>query len=225
MSHFFNPDNIVMQFLQKMSDLVILNLIFLISCIPVITIGSALSAMYYVNLKIIRGEDPYIWRNYWKAFRENFKQSTIVWLICLALFIFLKLDFDIVNAQKTEIFSTLHMFLLIISAFLISIFIYVFPVISHFVCTTKQAFKNAALMSIAHLPFTLLLLILHVGVYFIATMSVNALGMAITVGLICGFSTISLTACIFFNMIFKRYEPEPEPEPIPESRFDSEEDL
>lgn len=221
MNQFFNPDNIVMQFLKKMSDLVILNLLFLISCIPVITIGASLSAMYYVNLKIIRGEDPYIWRNYWKAFRENFKQSTVVWLVFLVIFIFLKLDFDIINAQESGWFPGLKNVLLVISAFLISVFIYVFPIISHFVCTTKQAVKNAALMSLGHLPFTLLLLILHIGVYFIAGMSVNALGMAITVGLICGFSTISLTACIFFNIIFKRYDPEPEP--VPESKFDSEE--
>lgn len=210
MNDFFNYDNIVMQFLRKMSDLVILNLIFLISCIPVVTIGASLSALYYVNLKIIRGEDPYIWKNYWKAFRENFKQSTIVWLVFLVGFIVLKLDFDIINAQNTPMFSALKKVLMVISTFVISVFIYVFPVISHFICTTKQAFKNAALMSIAHLPFTLLLLVLHIGVYFIATSSTKALGMTITVGLICGFSTISLAACIFFNMIFKHYEPKQE---------------
>lgn len=213
MQDWFNHDNIVMQFLYKISDLVILNLIFIISCIPVITIGPALCALYYVNLKIIRGEDPYIWRNYWKAFKANFKQGTIVWLLSLVLFIFFKLDFDIVNAQKAELFRGIKVVLMIISTFLFSMFIYVFPVISHFVCTTKQAIKNAALMSIAHLPFTLILLILHAGVYFIATRSVKTLAMTITIGGICGFSVISLTACIFFNMIFRHYEPEPQPLP------------
>lgn len=221
MGNLFNPDNIVMQWLYKISDLIILNLIFLVSCLPVITIGPALCALYYVNLKIIRGEDPYIWKNYWKAFRQNFKQGTIVWLISLAVFIFLKLDFDIVNAQNTAMFSYIRLFLVVISVFLISIFIYVFPIISHFVCTTKQAIKNAVLMSIAHLPYTLLLLVLHIGIYFLATSSVKMLAMTFTLSLICGFSCVSLTACIFFSMVFKHYEPAPEPEEVPEPESDS----
>lgn len=220
MNNLFNLDNPVMQFLFKVSDLIILNLIFLLSCIPVITIGPALCALYYVNLKIARGEDPYIWTNYWKAFRQNFKQGTIVWLISIAIFIFLKLDFDIVLAQKSDAFNALGMFLFVISVFLISVFIYVFPIISHFVCTTKQAIKNAALMSIAHLPFTLLLLALHLGIYFFATMSVRTLAMTFTLSLICGFSCISLTACIFFSKIFRHYEPAPEPAEVPEPESD-----
>lgn len=220
MNNLFNPDNIVMQFLYKVSDLIILNLIFMLSCIPIITIGPALSALYYVNLKIIRGEDPYIWRNYWKSFRQNFKQSTIVWLLSIAVFLFMKLDFDIVYAQKSNVFTVIGIFLVIVSVFLISIFIYVFPIISHFVCTTKQALKNAVLMSIAHLPFTLLLLVLYIGTYFLATSSVKALAMTITVGGICGFSCISLMACIFFSKIFKNYEPAPEETPEPDSDSD-----
>lgn len=213
MNDFFNYDNVIIQFLKKMSDLVILNLIFILSCIPIVTIGSALSALYYVNLKIIRGEDPYIWKNYWKAFRENFKQSTIVWLVFLVIFVILKLDFDIVNAQTAGMFSALKKLLMVIFMFVLSVFIYVFPVISHFVCTTKQAVKNAVCMCLAHLPYTLILLALHIGVYFLAISSEKALGMAIGVAFVCGFSTLSLAACIFFHLIFKRYEPEKEQEP------------
>ena len=60
MNRLFNIDNPVMQFLSKMFDLVVLNLIFILSCIPIITIGASISALYYVCLKMLRGEDPYI---------------------------------------------------------------------------------------------------------------------------------------------------------------------
>ena len=80
MSRFFNPDNPVMEFIAKIFDLVILNLIFIFSCVPIITIGASTSALSYVTLKMVRGEDPYIWRNFWKSFRQNFKQGTLVFL-------------------------------------------------------------------------------------------------------------------------------------------------
>ena len=103
MNRLFNIDNPVMQFLSKMFDLVVLNLIFILSCIPVITIGASISALYYVCLKMLRGEDPYIWQNYWKAFRQNFKQSTIVWLLFLAAVVILGMDFYIINSHFRKV--------------------------------------------------------------------------------------------------------------------------
>lgn len=96
MSRFFNPDNPVMEFIAKIFDLVILNLIFIFSCVPIITIGASTSALSYVTLKMMRGEDPYIWRNFWKSFRQNFKQGTLVWIFSILIFIFLGMDFYII---------------------------------------------------------------------------------------------------------------------------------
>ena len=62
MNNLFNLDNPVMQFLSRIFDLVVLNVIFLVFCIPVVTAGASLSGLYYVSLKIVRGEEPYIWR-------------------------------------------------------------------------------------------------------------------------------------------------------------------
>ena len=100
MSRFFNPDNPVMEFIAKIFDLVILNLIFIFSCVPIITIGASTSALSYVTLKMVRGEDPYIWRNFWKSFRQNFKQGTLVWIFSILIFIFLGMDF--LHYQFTE---------------------------------------------------------------------------------------------------------------------------
>ena len=71
MSRFFNPDNPIMEFIAKIFDLILLNLIFIFSCVPIITIGASTSALSYVTLKMVRGEDPYIWQNFWKSFRQN----------------------------------------------------------------------------------------------------------------------------------------------------------
>ena len=64
MSRFFNPDNPIMEFIAKIFDLILLNLIFIFSCVPIITIGASTSALSYVTLKMVRGEDSYIWHNF-----------------------------------------------------------------------------------------------------------------------------------------------------------------
>ena len=114
MNRLFNPDNPVMQFISKIFDLVILNLIFIFSCVPIITVGASISALTYVNLKMVRNEDPYIWQNFWKSFRQNFKQSTLVWLLTLLVCTFLGMDFYIINSQDTVLFAVIRVFLWII---------------------------------------------------------------------------------------------------------------
>lgn len=208
MNRFFSYDNPVMQFISKIFDIVVLNVIFIFACIPVFTIGSALCGLYYVCLKMVRNEDPYVWRNFWKAFRQNFKQSTLVFLIFVCIFVFLWMDFYIINSANTTLFSILRVPLWLICLFLTSMFIYIFPVISHFVCTTRQALKNAALMALGHLPYTLAMLAVFGIILYLCTATIKTFAMVIIISGICGFSVIAFTYCICFDRIFRKYEDE-----------------
>ena len=208
MSRFFNPDNPVMEFIAKIFDLVILNLIFIFSCVPIITIGASTSALSYVTLKMVRGEDPYIWRNFWKSFRQNFKQGSLVWIFSILIFIFLGMDFYIINSQNTSLFAVVRILLWIVCAVALSVFLYVFPVISHFVCTTKQALKNALLMTFGHLPYTLMMLALAGLLLFLCSSSSKLFAMIVVLSGICGFSVVSFVYSIMFDRIFQKYESE-----------------
>lgn len=208
MSRFFNPDNPVMEFIAKVFDLVILNLIFIFSCVPIITIGASTSALSYVTFKMVRGEDPYIWRNFWKSFRQNFKQGTLVWIFSILIFIFLGMDFYIINSQNTSLFAVVRILLWIVCAVALSVFLYVFPVISHFVCTTKQALKNALLMTFGHLPYTLMMLALAGLLLFLSSSSSKLFAMIVVLSGICGFSVVSFVYSIMFDRIFQKYESE-----------------
>lgn len=208
MSRFFSPDNPVMEFIAKIFDLVVLNLIFIFSCVPIITIGASTSALSYVTLKMARGEDPYIWRNFWKSFRQNFKQGTLVWILSILIFIFLGMDFYIINSQNTSLFAVVRILLWIVCAVALSVFLYVFPVISHFVCTTKQALKNALLMTFGHLPYTLVMLAIAGLILFLCSSSSKTFAMIVVLSGICGFSVISFIYSIMFDRIFQKYEPE-----------------
>lgn len=213
MNRLFNLDNPFMQFLFRVSDLIILNLIFMLSCIPIVTIGASISALHSVCLKIVRGQESYMWQGFWKAFRQNFKQGTVLWIISIVIFFVIHMDFTILNAGDHPLFGYVKVALGSVTAVLFSMFIYVFPIISHFKCTIRQAIKNSLFMTIGHLPFSILLVVMYGLIFFLATLNVKMLALVIAVATICGFSVVTLTACIIFDHIFKKYEPEQEPLP------------
>ncbi len=197
-----------MQFISKIFDLIVLNLFFILFSIPIITMGASLSALYYVSLKILRGEDPYLWQNFFKSFRQNFKQATIVWIILLAASVLLGIDFYIIYSQDTVMFAVVRILLLMIAGILFCIFLYIFPVISHFVCSTKQAFKNSLYMIIGFLPYTVIMLAICGLILYLCSVSARIFAMIILLSGICGHSVIVFTFCIFFDRIFRKYEPE-----------------
>ena len=92
MSNFFNMDNGLFRALGKLADLMLLNILFLVCSLPIFTIGASFTAMYYVTLKLAENEEGYIARGFWKSFKQNFKQATIIWLILLFFGIVLVLD-------------------------------------------------------------------------------------------------------------------------------------
>lgn len=208
MNRLFNIDNPIMQFISKIFDLVLLNLLFILFSIPVITAGASLSALYYVSLKILRGEDPYIWQNFFKAFRQNFKQATLVWILLLLAAILLGMDFYIINSQDTVVFAVVRIFLWVMCGILFCIFLYIFPVISHFVCSTRQAFKNSVYMIVGFLPYTILMLAISGVILYLCTASSRSFALVIILSGICGHSVVAYTFCIFFDRIFRKYEPD-----------------
>ena len=85
MGNFFDPDGSIMRALSRIADVAILNILWLICCLPVVTAGAATTALVSVTLKMTDDNEGYIFRSYIKAFKRNFKQSTLVWLILLQL--------------------------------------------------------------------------------------------------------------------------------------------
>ena len=98
----FDIDGPLMQALTKVANLMIINLLTVLCCIPVFTIGAALPAMHYMCLKMIRNEDCYICKGYFKAFKESFKQSTKVWLIMLFVILVLIADYYVITKSGLE---------------------------------------------------------------------------------------------------------------------------
>ena len=131
----FNPESRFMEALSTISDLMILNLVTLVCCLPVITIGAALTGMHYVLLKMVRREEGYIVRSYFKSFKENFLQATIIWILFLLFLGIFFLDIYLTGGGGS---STLQL-PFVVRALLIAgggyaflMYLHVFPLLSRF---------------------------------------------------------------------------------------------
>ena len=202
------PDSKFMRAWSNLVDGVWINILMLVTSIPIITIGASTSALSYVTLKMVRGEDPYIWQNFWKSFRQNFKQGTLIWIFSILVFIFLGMDFYIINSQNTTLFAVIRILLWCVCLIALSVFLYVFPIISHFVCSTTQALKNAVFMTFGPLPYTLVMLVIAGLILYLCACSVKTFALVVVISGICGFSVVAFIYSILFDRIFKKYEPE-----------------
>ena len=160
--NFFGYDGPFFSVLNRISDIIILNVLWILCCIPIVTIGASTTAMLYVSMKITSGEDAYIVRKFFKSFKENFVQSTIIWLIMLLvggvlLFNYLFLPNMNLNTTFYNLFFSASCLLALIYAMLL---VYLFALQAKLENKIKNTFMNALLLSFRHLPTTILLILL-----------------------------------------------------------------
>ena len=210
MGGFFNYDNPVWRFVGRIWDLFILNLLWVICSIPIVTFGASTTAMYYCTLKIAKDRDSGgMFTMFFHSFKDNIKQSTLIWII-MALtggILFFDIRFfsfysPIQNTVIRMIIFTVTCFLILLWLF---IFLYIFPIQAKFINSIKQTFKLALFMSIKHLVRTIIILagslIILIAVYYLIMRLPGVMSMLV---LILG-SGISLFQASQFNMVFDKY--------------------
>ncbi|NLZ80341.1 MAG: DUF624 domain-containing protein [Clostridiales bacterium] len=203
MDRIFNLDNPFFRFIGKLVDVVLLNLLWVIFSLPIVTIGASTTALYYVTLKLVRDREGYIFKSFLKAFKENFKQSTIIWIILLVVATILGTDIYVVYKMEASYANILLALFVGISVIAFFILIYIFPLQAQFENPVKQTFKNALFMATRHLPWTILLtLITLVGGVLTYVFAVIAVLFA--------FGLLAFINSYIFTKIFLKYIPEEE---------------
>lgn len=155
----FNTDSWLWRVLSTIADIAVISLLFVVCSIPVFTIGASFTALYTVSLKLSEHEEGYITHDFFKAFKENFRQATAIWLIMLAVGAVLGIDLYLVRGNQTPAAMIMNIIFYIVAFFYLMIFSYVFPLQSKFINKVKDTFKNAVTVGIGNLlPWTLLLM-------------------------------------------------------------------
>ncbi|PHU34557.1 YesL family protein [Pseudobutyrivibrio ruminis] len=156
----FSPDSELMEFLGKVTDYIIINLLTLFLSIPIITMGAAHTAKFYTSMKIARGEEPSAVKNYFKSFRENFSQVTAAWLVFLVLGVILVFDwYNVLYGKGQSMPFPLKVMLGIISFVVWASCYCMFVFEARFKVTLRELFKAAILMALVNLPRMVLIAI------------------------------------------------------------------
>ena len=198
----FNLDSPLMQFLGKVADLMIINILTMLCCLPIITVGPALTAAHYVCLKMVRDEECYIVRSYFKSFKENFKQGVLIWLIILAAILILAGDYYIITKSGLEFSKVLTTAIIVVAIVLLMVTIFVFPTLAKFDNTIKATFKNAFFMAILQLPKTALMVVLYVAPVVIMAFFYQA----VPVVMMLGISVPIFLSAMLYNKFFQKIE-------------------
>jgi len=154
MFSFLSPDSKFMQVVSRFSDLVILNILFLLTSLPVFTIGASSAAVYTLTFRMLRGREEPIVKSYFRAFRENFKQGAVLWLIILFAAVPALVYLDHFYTMEG---GPNYLFVPFLTVFLVAVFAacYAFPWVSQFQNRTGEVLRNALLLSFANLPRTI----------------------------------------------------------------------
>ena len=137
-----NEDNVVHVFLNKLGDIVIANLLFILCSIPVITIGPALTALYHCMMRTVKGNNNGTTRTFFRAFKENFKQSLIVWLLILVAGIMLVLNLRFLLHANGSAANMLFYLTIGVLTLLVIFSLYIFPVIATFANRLRSALQE-----------------------------------------------------------------------------------
>ena len=210
----FDLDSPLMNVLNKMADLMWLNILTLIGCIPIITAGAAFTSMHYVALKIVRNEESYITRSFFKSFKTNFRQATLIWLMILLIAAVLGGDYYIITKSGIQFSSVLVVLIMAAAVLVICTTLYVFPVLAKFDNTIMGTIRNAFIMSILQLPKTLVMLVMAFFPLIIYLVSLRL----IPIIFLFGFSLPAYASAMLYNKFFQKLEDQllSEQEPAPE---------
>ena len=203
MGKLFDLDSPLMRVLNKAADLMWLNILVIFCSLPVFTAGAALTAAHYVALKLRRNEEGYITKEFFKAFKMNFKQSTLIWLMLLGLGAIFATDFYIMRTNE-DLGLPQIVQILVMVAFILYIFllVWVFPMQAKFINNIKRTLKNALAMSMIQLPKTILMILFYVLPWVLLWFALRLFPIV----LVYCFSIPIFGSAVLYNKVFKTLE-------------------
>lgn len=188
---------------SKLFDLMLLNLLFLLGCLPVITVGASLTGMYNALFRFANDEGS-IAKDYWRGFRSDFGKSTAGWLL-----LFLIAAAAVENGWFLSATENLDTWIAILFAVVLfwvfAVGSCLFPLMAKFSNTFWQNFKNALLLSVTHLPKTILMILMNNWVFLLLIWDSSLLGPLGVVILLGAFSVPGYFSALLLKKVFAPY--------------------
>ena len=203
MSSFFRFDGPLVNALNKAGNIILASILWLLGCLPVLTIGASTAALYYCVVKSIRAERGYVAAEFWNAYKHCLKKGIVFTAVYLVLFLLLWLDYQYVGQKATMQNLLLQGVYGLLALFLLEIALYLFPMLSRFALPVKQLGKMALVSVFKYLPYTL-------GCNLIIFVLVFAAGYLPLLALFCFAGVGCFAVSFLIEPVLLAFMPEPE---------------
>ena len=151
------PESHFANFFNKLFDILVLNFLMVVCSLPVITMGASVTALYHSVNRMQKNEGG-LYRGFFRAFKDNFKQATVLWLVVLVTGALWGFNLIFYSASQIPIFRTINVLILVLWAMVAA---WIFPLQAKYYNPVKTTLKNAVLCMMAYLPRTLLMTVLN----------------------------------------------------------------
>ena len=207
MHNLFHYENPFIQFLVRVGDLMILNLLFILCSLPVVTLGASLTALHRVTPNMLFEQEEPLLKAFFRAFRQNFKQSTLAWLVELVVIVSLVCDVLLVMAYfNGGLAKAMYILVAVLAILVAGVFSYLMPLIARYENGTRQQVNNAVVLAIIKLPKTLLLMLLNLLPVILLLISVPVFVQTLIFWVIIGFAFVSFLTSSILKPVFQQLE-------------------
>ncbi|MDO5408158.1 MAG: DUF624 domain-containing protein [Eubacteriales bacterium] len=195
----FDPENRFWMFMEKVMNVLFISILWLVCSLPIITMGAATVAVFQFTLHQVRNEEGYVWKSFFKAFKQNFRSATVLWLMQIIVGTFLL--YDIRLCFQIQLPWILQMLIFIVLAcvsllWLLTV-LYIFPLLSFFQIPVKKTLVDSFIMAVGNLPVSFMILLIYAGFTVLAwtrpCTAVFCVGLAVFV------------SSYLFHFVFSRY--------------------
>ena len=138
-----------------LGQLIALNLLWIVCSLPVITAGASTTALYYCTLKLHKDGDIRVFHDFFKSFKQNFKQSTLIWILMAAVAVFLYMEKESLVTMPGSMPQIFNYVILAVCIPLIAIALYIFPTVAAFENKTMTLITNAFYFAVKHIGYAL----------------------------------------------------------------------
>jgi len=199
----FDPESPFGRGMEKVWQLIILNVLWLVCSLPIVTLGAASTALHAVLFELLRGEEVRIVRRFFAAFRENWKRATVAWLVLLAAIALCLFDWRFATLMESFLWK-----LVAVAGFQIVglMCTFLFALLARYENTARNHLRNALLLGVGNLPRLLLVWLVWSGPVLLTIWSAETLHFMILLWLMVGYSGLSLAALRILQPVFDRLD-------------------
>ena len=202
----FDTDNFFMRLCEKVLDLVTVNLLFLLSCLPIVTIGVAKISLYQTLFVIKDSRRIKVTAMYIQAFRKNWKVGLKLGLLELLIVGISLFDLLLFWRQETMPFQMLKATCIGVIIFASLLFLCVYPLAAKFEMTVKDLLQTGLIMVSLHFLWFFLMIALLAVIVFLLSSSGFVLLLGFTLFVLVGFAALGFLQLPIMENIFNKYK-------------------